>query len=215
MTVTAHAGAFGTPDNSIESVGRAIAEGAAIIEMDVSFRPDGTPVIIHKARPKAAEGVPLSDVFALIAPSPGVRMNLDLKSLKNLPAVDSLLREYGLFERAFYTGVGRNWAPKVRERSNVPYYLNTDVSKRARKYPADAKKLAARIRSAGALGLNCHYNNVTETVVGTLREEGLEVSLWTVNDEATARRILPLKPDNVTSRHPDMILRVMKELDIE
>ena len=215
MTVTAHAGAFDTPDNSVESVERALAEGAEIIEMDVSFRPDGTPVVIHKARPRAAEGVLLADVFALVAQAPGVRMNLDLKSVKNLPAVDSLLREYGLFDRAFFTGVGKNWAPKVREQSNVPYYLNVDVSKRARKYPADAKKLASRIRDAGALGLNCHYGNVTGNVIETLRAEGLETSVWTVNDEAAARQILPLRPDNVTSRHPDMILRVMKELGIE
>ena len=46
MTVTAHSGAFDTPDNSLEYIRRVLDAGCGILEMDVTFRPDGTPVLI-------------------------------------------------------------------------------------------------------------------------------------------------------------------------
>ena len=47
MTITAHSGAFGTPDNSLEYVKKVLEEHCEIFEIDVTFRPDGTPVVIH------------------------------------------------------------------------------------------------------------------------------------------------------------------------
>ena len=105
MTITAHSGAFDTPDNSIEFVKKVLEEDCEIFEIDVTFRPDGTPVIIHSGSPKADEGILLRDVLALVAGHPSIRMNLDLKSVKNLPAVDELLENYGLTERAFFTAM--------------------------------------------------------------------------------------------------------------
>ena len=113
MTVTAHSGAFGTPDNSIDYVKKVLEENCEIFEIDVSFRPDGTPVIIHDGHPKANEGILLRDAFSLISADPALQMNLDLKSVKNLPAVDELLDRYGLTDRAFYTGVDADWAPSA------------------------------------------------------------------------------------------------------
>lgn len=213
MTVTAHSGAYDTPDNSLAYIRTVLEKGDEILEIDVTFRPSGTPVVIHKVSPGETEGVLLEDVFHLVAQSPSLRLNLDLKSVKNLPAVDALLKQYGLFDRAFFTGVDKQKIKKVRETSAVPYYFNADVSLFAKKYPGYAKRLALRVKDLGALGLNCHYGNAAAPVINALHEAGLAASFWTVNDEETAKKILPLGADNITSRHPDMIRRVLKELE--
>ena len=183
MTVTAHSGAFDTPDNSLEYIRRVLDAGCGILEMDVTFRPDGTPVLIHKGSPADDEGIYLSSALELIAASPALRMNLDLKSVRNLPAVDRMLRLFGLFDRAFFTGVGQRWVPAVRRHSELPYYLNAGLPEKLR----------------------------GNAVACALHKRGLALSVWTVNEEADARRVLALDVDNVTSRHPDMILRVRGE----
>ena len=205
FTVTAHSGAFGTPDNSLAFVERVIAENCDVIEMDVSFRPDGLPVIIHSGAPKEDEGIPLAEAFARIAKHPSLRMNLDLKSTANLPAVDALLKEYGLTDRAFYTGVGENWVPAVQKNSAVPYYINMPFSLAVKRSKKAADAAAKRIKTLGALGLNCHYNDVSPTVVRAMRENGLLVSLWTANTPRGMRRSICLRPDNITTRHPDKL----------
>ena len=209
FTVTAHSGAFGTPDNSLAFVEKVIAENCDIIEMDVSFRPDGLPVIIHSGAPKEDEGIPLAEAFARIAEHPSLRMNLDLKSTVNLPAVDALLKEYGLFDRAFYTGVGEDWVPAVRQNSAVPYYINLPFACAMRRSKKAADAAAKRIRDAGALGLNTHYDDVSPTVVRAMRENGLLVSLWTANTPRAMRKCIVLCPDNITTRHPDKLIAML------
>lgn len=205
FTVTAHAGAFDTPDNSLVFVEKVISEPCDIIEIDVSFRPSGLPVMIHASAPAETEGVPLEEAFSRIAAHPALRMNLDLKSTANLPAVDALLQTYGLRDRAFYTGVSFDWAKKVQQDSAVPYYINVSFSCREKRSPAAADAAAKRIKETGALGLNCHYDAVTSTVVRAMRENGLLVSLWTANTPRGMRKSIVLRPDNITTRHPDKL----------
>lgn len=214
FTVTAHSGAYNTPDNSLEFVKRVLAEGCGVIEMDVTFRPSGVPVIVHDGAPKETEGVLLAEVFSLIAQSPAPRMNLDLKSTVNLPAVDALLREYGLFARAFYTGVGKDWAPAVKAASAVPYYLNLDVSKAARTDPAAADALSETVLSFGAVGLNVHYDCVSALNVSSAHAHGLLASLWTANNEQAMLKCLAMAPDNITTRHPDKLKALIERKQV-
>ena len=204
MTVTAHSGAFGTPDNSIDYVKKVLEENCEIFEIDVSFRPDGTPVIIHDGHPKANEGILLRDVLSLTAQHPSIKMNLDLKSVANLPAVDELLDRFGLTDRAFFTGVGENWAQTVRENSRVPYYLNADVALWSRSRESAMVSLADKIVRLGAVGINTHYSNCRHAMVEVFQEKGLPVSVWTVNDEKNAAKYAALGVDNITTRRPDL-----------
>ncbi len=204
MTVTAHAGAFNTPANSIENIEKVIENGCDIIEVDVTFRKDGTPVIIHKDMADDNEGVLLSEVFKLISTSESLLINLDIKSTLNLPAVDALLNEYGLFERAFYTGVFEDWVPSVKENSAVPYYLNLSVEEAERNDPETAEKAVRKIRDSGAVGMNVRYTNVTEILVSGLHKNNIPISVWTVDDEETAKHFALLGVDNITTRRPDM-----------
>lgn len=210
FTVTAHSGAFGTPDNSIEFIEKALAEHCDIIEMDVTFRPDGLPVIVHTSTPAETEGVPLEEAFCRIAAADAIRMNLDLKSTANLPAVDALLQKYGLSELAFYTGVDEAWAPVVRKNSNVPYYINHGFSYGEKRSKNAADAAAKKIIALGALGLNTYYGSVSTTVVRAMREHGLQVSVWTANTPAAMRRCIALTPDNITTRHPDRLRDMLR-----
>ena len=201
LTVTYHAGALGTMDNSLDSIRTAVDCGAQIVEFDVSFRPDGTPVIIHSGSPGPDEGALLADALAIVAKSDACRINLDLKSTANLPAVDRLVKEAGLFDRVFYTGVKLFWARKVRQHSAIPYYLNfTHAHTRA-----GIAGLVALVKRTGAIGLNANHHGANAAEAAALRRHGLLVSYWTLNEVPDMLRILATAPDNLTSRRPDLL----------
>lgn len=113
-TVTAHSGCMGLPDNSLEAIAAGIATGAEIVEFDLRFRRDGTPVLSHNAFFR--KPVTLADAFALLADHPGVRANVDVKDTKGLARVAPLARTYGVLDRIFYTGVFAADIPAVRKK---------------------------------------------------------------------------------------------------
>jgi len=210
-SVTAHAGAMLTLPNKPYSVRKSVRAGADIVEIDVTFRPDGTPVMKHASSPGKRGGAMLYKGFAEVAKSGTCRINLDLKSSANLPEVERLAREYGLSERVFFTGVGEEWAVKARAETDIPYYLNVVVDERRRDDPGYARELAEKIMSLGAIGLNCEYTGISKTLVDTMRENGLLVSAWTVNGRGDMQAMLDAGVDNITTRRPAALMRMMAQ----
>lgn len=210
FTVTCHAGAYHTKANSLQSIEVAVSNGAKVIEFDVSFRPDGTPVIIHNSNPEANEGVLFSDAVDIIAKTDECLINLDIKSTANLSAVDKIIREKGLFERVFYTGVFADWVNAVKSSSSIPYYLNHPISDAEASDETAAQAVADKAKALGAFGINSNFRNATPLFVEKMRENGLLVSLWTVNNAENMVRVLKLRPDNITTKKPDLIKMIIR-----
>lgn len=212
FTVTAHTGAMGTPENSLESLQTGLMH-ADIAEFDVRFGAHGVPVLSH-SWPLPKDAVPLEQAFALLAQYPDKQANVDLKSTENLSAVQALAEQYGVLGQIFFTGVFSSFVPAVRKDApKIPYYLNCAINRFFKNSTAYARRLAKRVQASGAVGLNCNFRNVTPRIVAAMHEKGLAVSLWTASDDAQLFRILRLRPDNVTTRVPDRVgdvLRLMK-----
>ena len=205
FTVTCHAGALFTSPNTLRSVCAALEWGAQIVEFDVSFRPDGTPVIIHNSKPAENEGVLLSDALALVATSDICKINLDIKSTANLSAVDKLVRQYNLFDRVFYTGVFEDWVETVRNTSEIPYYLNYNISEEEAENGDALQAVADKTISLGDVGINSNHRHANDMFVEVAHKNGLLVSLWTANKIEDMCRVLKLKPDNITTKNPAIL----------
>ena len=205
FTVTCHAGALKTENNTVASIEKLIEYGAQVVEIDVSFRPDGTVCVIHKDEPSQNEGAEFDAVLNAVAKSDKCKINLDLKSIKNLPAVDKSIEKYNLSGRAFFTGVGENWCKTVSENSSLPYYLN-DCAKIDNSNPEkNAEMLCRKIIDCGAIGLNCHYSGVSETLCRALHKNGLLLSVWTADKKIIQCKLLAAGVDNITTKRPDVL----------
>lgn len=211
FTVTCHAGALFTSPNTLRSVRAAVEWGAQIVEFDVSFRPDGTPVIIHNSSPAANEGVLLADALSIVAKSPSCKINLDIKSTANLAAVDELVKQNGLLDRVFYTGVFEDWVETVRKNSIIPYYLNYNISKEEAQSKEAVQAVADKTKSLGAMGINSNHENASDLFVETAHDNGLFVSLWTANKIEDMCRVVKLKPDNITTKHPAVLNSIIQK----
>ena len=199
FTVTAHSGCLGTAPNSVESMEAGMAAGAQIVEFDLRYAADGTPVLSHDA-PKG-ECVTLKDAFALLQKYPQIRANVDVKDTAHLECIPPLAAEYGVTEQIFFTGIREEDVSAVREKCpGIPYYLNTDV-----RLFTDLRALAEKTKTLGAIGVNLNERGASGRLVRVCHARGLLVSVWTVDRPRKARRVLAMHPDNITTRRPDML----------
>ena len=209
FTITAHAGAFNTPDNSMESVEAAIKYGAKSIEVDVRSRPDGTVVMGHDIIPTNTNGTELKSVFERIKDT-DIILNLDIKEIKLLPALHDLLVEYGLLDRVFLTGIEEWNANDVSELCpDVEFYINY-IPSRIKIFSADyQQKIIDMLVRTGGCGINCNHANASRTLSDLLHENGYKLSVWTVDKVHHMKRALVNKPDNITTNHPDELQTVI------
>ncbi len=206
FTVTAHSGCEHTEDNSMEFLEKAIEIKASVLEVDLTFRSDGTPVLIHKNEAADGEGLLFDEALKYISESSdSVKLNLDLKSTAFLPNAVAVVEKYGLRDRCFYTGVTEDFLDAVKkDGGGLPYFLNLNLGfgKRHGKGLYDALK---KVKDSSAIGINCNYRSASHSMVGLFHENGLLVSCWTANSKRVMRRLLSVAPDNITTRYPTVL----------
>lgn len=210
FTVTGHTGCMGKKDNSIEAMEAAVSAGAQVIEFDLNFNENGEAVLSHD-EPKGNE-VTLEEAFEFLKNHPEVLANIDAKSTKNLSAVQKLGKEYMILNQLFYTGIKEADVETVKKNSpKIPYYLNVDVEKGKVSDEEYLEEIALKVILSGAVGINMHKKAVTKTLCDFFREKGLLVSVYTVNGEYELYRVLSAGPDNITTRRPDRLLKILDE----
>ncbi|MGN0570694.1 MAG: glycerophosphodiester phosphodiesterase [Candidatus Fimenecus sp.] len=212
FTYTAHSGAENTAENSLEFIEKAIALQVPVLEVDVSVRNDGTPVLLHAEEAGADEGVLLEDALRLIAEkSDTVQVNLDLKAFTNIPEIAALVDESGLTGRCFFTGVAAEHTQTVKiDAPEIPYYLNADLNKMRLEDETYLKSIAEEVKRSGAVGLNCNYKNASKKLCEVFHAEGLKVSFWTADNKLVMRNLLTFSPDNITTRQPVLLASLLQ-----
>ncbi len=201
MTITAHTGCEGTDMNTIEAMEAGYKAGADIIEFDLTFKSDGTPVLSH-GNPNKAKAT-FEDACMFLVEHPTLRANIDVKSTENMPAVLTLITSYGLNLRVFFTGVKEEFVDAVRTGCpGIAYYYNCYPNPFKTNSQDYLEDLVATVKEKGAIGINMHHMFVTKKLVKVFHDNGLKVSIWTVNDPYSMTRALYYAPDNITTKHP-------------
>ncbi len=208
FTVTAHTGCEGTADNSLEAIKKGYESGADIVEFDLRFTKSGEPVLSHDGAGKNC--VTLKEAFELVAQCGNLKVNVDCKTVDNIGIVPKMAQECGIRDRIFYTGIESDKVAKVQELSpDVEYYLNTKVSKLRKHNEKYIRSLVELIKDNGAVGINIRFSQASKKMIDIFREEGLKVSLWTVNKEKDMHKVLELKCDNITTREPTKLIEII------
>ncbi len=208
FTITAHTGCMKTPENSVNSMNAGVANGADIIEFDVNFTEDGTPVLCHDA-PKGDE-LTLEEAFKIVASYKNIQANVDMKSVDNMAEVQQLAIKYGVIDKIFLTGITKDTVATVhKDAPKLKYYLNIDVDKEKNTDREYLSSLVVQVQNCEALGINMNYNNASMELVQAFHTQNLKVSLWTVDDLLDMYDMLSLSPDNITTRNPDELSKIV------
>ena len=211
FTITAHTGAYGTEMNSIEAVEAAIKNNVQILEVDVRQRPNGTLVMSHELVVTNNDGTPLEDALKLIKEKEDMQINFDIKETRVLNDLHALLVDYNLLDRSFLTGIEQINVKAVKNSNcaNMDYYLNYKPSKFKAFSDDYRQKIIKLLEDTGAVGINCNYKFAGSQLSNLLHKKGYKLSVWTVDSERSAKKMLVIKPDNITTKDPDMINSVI------
>ena len=201
--ITAHSGADGTKENSLEFVAYAMQTGADALEVDVRMGENGILILSHDKTDEDA--VRLADVFRMMGKYPGMRINCDLKECGLEVAVRQLALISGLkTEQILYSGSVRPVPVNIEE------YL-PDIYKEQKEdllFEQAAYKISRACRKYGIHTVNVNEKIATEEFIRVTGENDIDLSVWTVNDEERFRELLGQGVKNITTRNVKMACEV-------
>ena len=231
--VIAHRGywtAPGSAQNSLASFAKADSIGVYGSEMDVWLTGDDKLVVNHDqvykgtdidmARARArditrivlpnGENIPTFDAYLkLVASKPDTRLILEMKSLSDYNREDLAaekivkeLKKYGVLDRTDIIAFSINacMAFKKLIPDTKIYYLNGDLA------PKSIKKL-------GLSGIDYSMKVLRKNPewVKQAHDLGLEVNVWTVDEEADMKYFIDLGVDYITTDYPERLQALLKK----
>ncbi|MGI6009993.1 MAG: glycerophosphodiester phosphodiesterase [Ruminococcus sp.] len=209
--ITAHSGADGTPDNSMEFVRYALMHHADVLEVDVRMA-KGRLIVSHNET--GDDAVALKDIFDTLTAFADTRINCDLKEYDLEEEVLNLARVCGLSPgRLLYSGSVKPAEQSVfcswREvevfwnvEECIPDVYKTDEAGQGNPLTdEETEKLIRECRKYGIHVININEKYVTPEFLSAMKESGVRISVWTVNDPKRIREFLDYGIFNITTRH--------------
>jgi glycerophosphoryl diester phosphodiesterase len=230
--VFAHRGLhLDVPENSASAFRAAVDAGVRFIETDVVGSKDGVAMICHDTildrvsertgRVGSLTAAELAEVdlggegFISLAQAleqfPDTRFNIDVKDAAAVNGVVSAVLDAGALDRVLLTSFSA-----ARRRAVTRRMPTVASSASATEFLAVASAirlgLTPPLPLIHALQIPERANGmtlVTEQLVARYHRLGLEVHVWTINDEATMRRLLAMGVDGIVTDRADIALGVV------
>jgi len=209
------------PENTLESLAKAIELGVDMVEFDVVDGPDGALVLAHSREELEPDAATLDEALAFLAanaPST-LQLDLDLKERGFEGGVVDALRRHNLVERSIACSFFaaslrelRRHEPGLRTGLSYPWDRRGLVGRRALTplVPAGAAalravlphRIARMVRGAEARSAMLHFSVISHATVERCHRLGVSVFAWTVDDEALLARVLATGVDGVITNDP-------------
>jgi len=230
--VIAHMGYWkpeGAAPNSIASLRNAIEVGAEGSELDVHITTDGVVILDHDGmfngkqidestyaevkNMKLANGesLPTFEAYLEVArkqkhTKPIIELKPHSSKVREDAAVDALLdmvHKAKMDKRVEYISFSRNACERLIARGPKKIkvaYLGSDVA---------PKELAEQ----GYTGLDYHIGAMRshENWFDEAKAAGLEINVWTVNDEASMKYLIEKGVDYITTDEPELLQKLLKK----
>lgn len=230
--VFAHRGLhIDVPENTASAFRAAIAAGATFIETDVVGSKDGFAIISHDTtldrvsshtgRVSEFTATELADIdlggegFLTLAQAleqfPTARFNIDVKDETAIDGVVRAVSDADALNRVLITSF--NAARRRATLERLPGVASSPSATEFLVIAAAARMgITPPLPLIHALQIPERANGlsfVTERLVERYHKAGLEVHVWTVNDEETMRRLLGIGVDGIVTDRADIALGVV------
>lgn len=239
--IFAHRGASGyAPENTLEAFALAIEQGADGIELDVQLSRDGIPVVIHdetvdrvtdqtgwvkdytlqelkeltvlknKFPEYGQSKIPtLKEVLELVKPS-GIQVNIELKTgIYWYPEIEKkvaeIAKEAGMKDKIIYSSFNHYSVQRMKEivLDAETAYLYSDVI-------LDVAEYARRTKVDGLHPAVYHVKMAD--FLAEYQKSGLQVRIWTVNEETDMKELMKAGVTAVITNYPDVAVRIRTEM---
>lgn len=152
--------------------------------------------------------LPLDDLLPYISNS-SVMMNLDLKSDACVEPVSAWVEKHGLEQRVLLSGCEIERAHRVQHiNPRLRKLLNVDPAFfMAVGYEEAVRHICEDAVSAACFGLNLNYRVVMPDLLQTAAGYGLEVHVWTVNEEPLMKQFIDMGVHSITTRNVAALMK--------
>lgn len=205
---TAHSGADGTLDNSLQFVRYALGTQADALEVDIRRHPcTGELVLGHDT--VGEHPLTLQEVFEQAGRHPSMKINCDLKEPALERQVLTLAQQSGMTDRLILSGtVDVAHIPDAAFRAQQVYWnLEEQIpgyEEQCLRNPAfrlEAMKQMCRLcREADVQVINAYEGFVDRQVLDMVRRHQLKLSVWTVNTVSRMAWFRDQGVHNITTR---------------
>ncbi len=225
-------------ENTMAAFGRAVELGYGYLETDVRATRDGIPVLIHDRtlqrladRPEAVADLsweelqrfrvggrePVPSLAELLAAFPDVRLNIDVKSDDAIAPTVAAVRAAGAEDRVCLASFNDRRIRRLRRLAGPRVTTSCSAWEVALLLLAPLHRLRATGRRRGATSVQVPRHSrgiavVTERFVSRAHDLGLQVHVWTVDDEASIRTLLDLGVDGLITDRIDVLRAVLDEI---
>lgn len=237
INIIAHRGAsYTAPENTVAAANLAWQLGSDAVECDIHLSADGKIMVNHDATTKRTSGKD----FVIKNTAAAELRKLDVGSFKQdsfkgekIPFLEELIATVSSGkELVVEIKCGPEVIPPLRElvdNSNkdirftfIAFDFNT-ISLTKKTFPENQcywlcsdpdllKQNISLVTDAGLNGVSLHYGLINEEVATEVRNLGLELLTWTVDDSEIARRMVELGVVAVTTNRPDYIMEHLSDL---
>lgn len=223
--LTAHSGCDQTEDNSMEFLKYAFQTEADCIEVDV--RKDKKDQLILSHEEAEGEAVALQEVFRLAKFYPEKKINCDLKHEGLELNVFSLAKEFGVEEQLIYSGTN-SLEVLQKEKINlfpVKVYYNIELvflkiynkllsHGHTEPFVQELCEATLYVKKFGIRYININHNACSKGYVDFLKAQGMNCSVWTVNEIKDMERFLKWEVENITTRNVKNALQIAKSKEV-
>ena len=224
-------GAAHYPENSWPAFEHAAALGYSYLETDVNATADGVLVAFHDrtldrvtdragricqllysevsaARIGGTEPIPLLE--DLLGAWPDARFNIDVKDEPAVRPLAGVLGRADAWDRVCITSFSAHRLGAVRRALPRPVCMATSLlAVAALRLGVPRPALADRLRRASVRCAQIPVSVATPSFLRTARGAGLQVHVWTVNDEKTMTDLLDLGVDGIMTDETEALRDVL------
>ena len=224
--IIAHRGASADfPENSLDAFSGALQQGADWVELDVRRSKDGVLVVHHDAHLAGGdlikdldsnslpEGVPsLAEAFEA---SESMGVNIEIKHLPGEPdfdevdlvceAVVGLVRAYRSTDKILVSSFDINAIDRIKETDPL-IATGWLVAERS-----DGIQILDRASSHNHSAINPWDDLVDESLIEEAHSRGLNVNVWTVDDESRILQLSEWGVDGIITNFPSLAVEVLNQ----
>ncbi|MBX7244488.1 MAG: glycerophosphodiester phosphodiesterase [Candidatus Sumerlaeaceae bacterium] len=167
-----------------------------------------------KDKKYAGEKLPFLEEMIATVPSGAKRLFVEVKCGKEvLPELKKVLEAGGKMKQMVI--IGFDFDTMVAAKAMFPkvpvYWLRGTRKEEGSKklLPHDAAWIP-KVKSAGLDGLDVGYAGITPEFAKAVKEAGLGLYAWTVDDPDEAQRLKSLGVDGITTNRPDLIRKTLE-----
>lgn len=227
-------GALEAEENTMAAFAHAVRLGYGHVETDIQATKDGVAVVFHddtlermtgepdrvadltweelsKRRTKGGEAIPLLD--ELLEEWPDLCVNLEPKSATSVEPIAHAIRRAGAINRVCIGAFEEGYTQKLRELLGPDLCWSPAHSGVFRLW-LSGWRLPVAVPEFPCVQVPTHFRGipvVTKRFVRAAHARGVQVHVWTVDEEAEMVRLLDMGVDALMTDRPALLRKVLEE----